>query len=574
MDRNDVAAILDEMAGLLELTGENPFKVRAYANAARAVEGITDDLRTLVAEKKLTDVKGIGQHLADHIAEILATGKLAEHEKLKELIPPGVIEMLRVPGLGPKRVRFLWKERRVLSLGELEMACRRHLLKGQPGFGEKMEEKILVGVESVKRFAGKRLYAEGAVAAGSVLARVRRWPEVLEAEICGSLRRRREVIADIDVVVATEEPAQVMERFVALPEVARVVQHGETKSEALLESGIQCDLRVVTLAQYPFALHHFTGSKEHNVAMRARAKKAGMKLNEYGLFKGDAAESIACKDEAAIFAALGLAYIEPELREDAGEIEAAEAGELPKLIEEGDLRGLMHAHSTHTDGAATIAEMARAAKALGYEYLAITDHSQAVTIAHGMKPRAIAFQHQEIDELNAELKGFRVLKGIEVDILVDGALDYDDGLLAAFDVVIASVHSRFAMEEAAMTERIVKAVSNPHVDILGHPTGRLLLAREPYAVEMRTVIEACAAHGTAIEINAHPQRLDLDWRWCRFAKERGVKIAICPDAHSPEGLSDAAYGVGIARKGWLTKQDVLNCLSAEELMRHLERRRS
>lgn len=568
MDRNQVAAVLAEIAKLLELTGENPFKVRAYESAARALETLTEDLGALVRDGRLTEIKGIGKNLADHIAELVRTGTLKEYERLKASIPPGVVQMLSISGLGPKRVRYLWEERKIRSIGELEMAAARHLLAGFPGFGEKMEEKILAGIESIKRFAGKRLYAEAVLEAFAVHDEVRRWPEVIRSEVCGSVRRRKEVIADIDVLVATRDPARVMERFVALPEAARVLQHGETKSEILLQSGIQCDLRAVEDAQYPFALHYFTGSKEHNVAMRQRARKRGIKMNEYGLFKGTSKRTIPCRDEAAVFAALGLPFIEPELRENMGEIEAAEQGRLPGLIERGDLKGVLHVHTSHTDGTASIAEMAQAAKGRGYAYLLVTDHSQAVTVAHGLKPSAVPFQHEEIDELNATLKGFRVLKGIEVDILADGALDFDDELLAAFEVVIAAVHSRFGMGEAEMTARIIRAVANPHVDILAHPTGRLLLAREPYAVDLKAVIDAAAEHGTAIEINAHPQRLDLDWRWCKAAKERGVKFAIGPDAHSPEGLDDVLYGINVARKGWLERKDVLNCLTADKLVAH------
>lgn len=571
MDRNQIAAILSEMAELLQLKGENPFKVRAYENAARAMETLPDDLGTLVARGQLTTIPGIGKNLADHIAELLQTGTLTEYEALKKSIPTGVIEMLGIPGLGPKRVRYLWEERKIRSIGELEMTATRHLLANFPGFGQKMEEKILAGIESIKRFAGKRLYAEAAIEAAAIHEEVRRWPEVIRTEIGGSIRRCKEIIADIDLLVSTKNPKRVMERFVALSRAERVLQHGETKSEVVLTSGIQCDLRAVEDLQYPFALHYFTGSKEHNVAMRTRSKKSGIKMNEYGLFRGASKKTIACRDEAAVFGALGLAFIEPELRENMGEIEAAGEGRLPKLIERRDLKGVMHAHTTHTDGTASIAEMAEATKRRDYSYLLVTDHSQAVTVAQGLKPRAVPFQHQEIDALNEKRKGFRVLKGIEVDILADGSLDFDDELLATFDIVIAAIHSRFGMPEKEMTARIIRAISNPNVDILAHPTGRLLLAREPYAVDLGAVIDAAAAHGAAIEINAHPQRLDLDWRWCKVAKERGVKLAICPDAHSPEGLDDIVYGINVARKGWLEKANVLNCLSADQLVAHFRR---
>lgn len=570
MDKHLVCNILGEMALLLELAGENPFKVRAYANAARLLENINEDIGALVDEGRLTEIKGIGKNIADHVTEILKTGKLGEHEDLKRMIPQSVIDMLSIAGLGPKRVRFLWRDIGIKTVGELEMACTRHLLAGKPGFGEKMEANILAGIETIKKFAGKRLFAEGAAIAMDLLAEIRRWPETIRSEVCGSIRRRKETVADIDILVSTDRPDVVMARFVRLPGVERVVQHGETKSEVILQSGVQCDLRAVSDSEFPFAEHHFTGSKEHNVAMRALAKKAGMKLNEYGLFREGESKSVPCKDEAEIFEALKLSFIEPELRENMGEIEAAAEDGLPKLIEMGDLRGIIHMHTTYTDGRASAAKMAEAALSLGYSWIAITDHSQAVTVAGGMKPEDALRQGMEIDELNAGFSNFRILKGIEVDILADGSLDFDDELLSGFDLVIAAVHSRFSMGEKEMTERIVQAISNPNVDILAHPTGRLLLAREPYAVDMTAVIEAAAEFRTAIEINAHPQRLDLDWRLCKAAKECGVKIAISPDAHAPEALSDAAYGVGIARKGWLEKRDVLNCLEADELLKVLK----
>lgn len=571
MDKREIAMVLAETGRLLDLSGENPFKVRAYENAARAVDGFAGDFAALVAEGRLTEIRGVGKGLAEHIAELASTGRLAEHERLRGDIPSGVVQMLAIPGMGPKRVHHIWKAMGIDSIGELETACRRHLVEHQPGFGKKMEEKILAGIETVKRFAGKVLFAEAAAAAQGICGLVRSWPEVARAEVCGSLRRCKEIVADIDILVATEDPAAVMGRFVAMPEVAEVLQHGATKSEVRLACGIQCDLRAVEDVAFPFALHYFTGSKEHNVAMRSRAKKAALKLNEYGLFPEGQDRSLPCRDEEALFRALGLAFIEPELREDMGEIAAAAAGRLPVLVEQRDLRGVLHAHTSHSDGSASVAEMAAAAKGRGYAYLVVSDHSQSSLIASGLRPVEVAAQHREIDALNRKLSGFRVLKGIEVDILADGSLDYDDDLLASFDIVIAAVHSRFGLPEQEMTARIVRALANPHVDILAHPTGRLLLAREPYAVDLQAVIDAAAAHGTAIEINAHPQRLDLDWRWCRYAKERGVKLAIDPDAHAPEGFDDVAYGVNVARKGWLERVDILNGLTAEELLEHFRR---
>lgn len=566
MDKHEVAKILDEMAVFYELKGENPFKVRAYENATRIIEGLTYDIATLVAKNELTSIKGIGKNLAEHIAEIVKTGKLKTHEELRASIPDGVIQMLSIPGLGPKRVRYIWENRGVKSIAELEMGCKRHLFENAPGFGDKLVKKILDGIAMLKRFADKRLFADAFFQANEIHSKIKKFENVIRSDIAGSVRRRKEIIGDIDILVSTDKPKNILERFVTLPDVERVIQYGETKAEVILKSGIQCDLRVVTDSEYPFALHYFTGSKEHNIAMRSIAKKRGLKLSEYGLFKEGQNKSIACKDEKELFEAFDLSFIEPELRENTGEIEAAAEGNLPKLVELKNLNGIIHAHSNYTDGDSTIAEMADAAKSLGYNYIAICDHSKAVTVANGMKPATIKKQHKEIDSLNDKSKNFRILKGIEVDILADGSLDFDDELLATFDIVVAAIHSRFGMGEAEMTNRILRAVANPNVDILAHPTGRLLLARDGYKVDLKKVIDECAKHGTAIEINAHPQRLDLDWRWCKYAKEQGVKFAICPDAHASEEIDNVTYGINIARKGWLEKKDIINCLNAKDLL--------
>ncbi len=571
MDKDQIASALSEIAQVLELNGENPFKVRAYLNAARIVEGLSDDIEGLIERGELIRIKGIGKNLAGHIAELARTGGVAEYEGLMKSLPEGVRQMLSIPGLGPKKVAHLWKDRGLKSLDELEAACRSHLLSEDPGFGEKTERKILDGIEMVRRFAGKSRFDEAYASALEVIDRVSSWPEVERCEIAGSIRRRKEIVKDIDILISTGKPAEAMERFVSMEGVARVVQHGKTKSEVILDSGIQCDLRAVADAEYPFALHYFTGSKEHNVEMRRISKEKGLKLNEYGLFEDGAKQSISCADETRLFGALGMDFIPPELRENTGEVEAARAHALPKLIEESDVVGVIHVHSTYTDGECTIEEMARAAKGMGYGYIAICDHSQAVTVAGGMKPADVRRQWKEIDAVNGKLKGIRVLKGIEVDILADGALDFSDEILAGFDVVIAAVHSRFGMSEGEMTDRIVRAISNPHVDILAHPTGRLLLSRDPYAVDLKKVIDAACEHNVALEINSHPQRLDLDWRWCKFAKERGAKFAICPDAHSTEGIEAIFFGVGVARKGWLEREDVINCLPADMLLKLLAR---
>ncbi|MFA4873705.1 MAG: DNA polymerase/3'-5' exonuclease PolX [bacterium] len=573
MDNHQIARALEEIATLLELTDENAFKVRAYHNAARIVESLRGDIGELIERDELVKMKGIGRALADHIAEIGRTGKLAEYEKMRASVPPDVIQMLLIPGVGPKKVRYLWKKCGIKSIGELELLCQRHMLAGEPGFGAKTEEKILAGIGMLRRFSGSHRLDEALSAALDVHKGMRRWPEVIRSEIGGSIRRRKEVIHDVDILVATEKPEKVMERFVAMPQVQQVIQHGGTKSEVMLKSGIQCDLRAVSEEQYPFALHYFTGSKEHNVDMRGRAKSKGYKLNEYGLFKGAAKKSARCEDEAALFRMLGLDFIPPELRENMGETEAAAKHALPKLLETRDLRGVPHVHSNYTDGEGTIAEMADVARSLGYKYIVLADHSQAVRIAGGMKPADVRRQHKEIDALNRKLKGFRVIKGVEVDILADGTLDFDDKILSSFEFVIAAIHSHFGQPEDEMTQRIIRGISNPFVNVLAHPTGRLLLAREPYAVDLRLVIDAAVKQGVALEINSHPQRLDLDWRWCKYAKDKGARMIIDPDAHSADEIQYVEFGVWVARKGWLEKGDILNCLDADQLLARVNRRK-
>ncbi len=566
LDKIEIAAILYEIATILELKGENPFKVRAYQNAARALEGLGDDLAPHVTNATLTDIPGIGKNLADHITELATTGKLKEYESIRSSVPDGVLEMLRIQGLGPKKVRVLWEKLGITNVGTLELCCRRGTVAELAGFGEKTQEKILQGIQFLRRFQDKHLYCDAAAAAQILFEPIHAHPSTIRAEVAGSLRRKKEIIGDIDILVSSDDAAPLMDAFTTHALVAAVTAKGATKSSVVLKTGINADLRVVHDNAFPFALHYFTGSKEHNVAMRTRAKKYGLKLSEYGLFKGE--KPTPCNDEAAIFKTLDLAYIEPELREDAGEIEAAEKGTLPKLVEEGDLRGILHVHSNYSDGVATILDMADAVRALGLEYLGIADHSRAAAYAGGLSIDAVKKQWKEIDALNKKFKGFKIFKGIECDILEDGALDYPDSLLKEFDFVIAAIHTRFKTDEEKMTRRICAAMENPYVRILAHPTGRLLLSREGYAVDLARIIDCAAKNNVAIEINSHPSRLDLDWRWCRRAKEKGIKLPINPDAHTTEGLKDIVYGVGIARKGWLEKKDVLNTMGAEELERY------
>lgn len=570
-NKKEIAAFLEKVGSVLEIKGENPFKVRAYYNAARVISGLTQDLGELIKENRLTELPGIGKHLSDHIQELCQTGKVKEYEKVLASVPEGILAMLDIPGMGPKKVKVVWEKLDLTTVGDLELACQHGNVAHLEGFGEKTQEKILAGIAQLKKHAGQFLYAQALEAAEDLFAKISSHPKAKKACLAGSLRRRKEVIKDIDIVVATQNPQPVMDFFVKLPQVERVLAHGETKSAVVLKTGMQTDLRCVSEAEFPFALHYFTGSKEHNIAMRGLAQDKGMKLNEYGLFTLKGEKRVPCKDEAEIFAKLGLTYIEPELRENRGEIEAARAGKLPKLVDVKDIRGVFHCHSTWSDGTASIEAMVEGAQALGFEYFGIADHSETAKYAGGLTPDRIKKQFQEIDRLNQKLKGIHIFKGIEADILSDGSMDMGDKVLSQFDYVVASVHSKFNLPEKEMTARIIKAIKNKHVRILGHMTGRLLLQREGYPVNVEQVIEACADYGVVIEINSNPMRLDIDWRNIPFARKKNVMLVINPDAHSVEGISHFRYGVGIARKGWLTAKEVLNTRSVEEIQKWLKR---
>ncbi len=574
VDKRDVIRVLEELAVLRELKGENPFKVRAFQNAARALQGVSEDLNTLVERKELTKIKGIGQSIAEVIEEVVRTGKSQELEALKAKIPGGLLEMLKIPGMGPKKVKAVWEKLGITTIGELEYACQENRLVDLEGFGSRTQEKILKGIELLRKYSERHLISEAREIAETIFQRIKERPEIIRLEIAGSLRRWKETIKDIDILAsARDEHRQVlMDFFASLPEVESIIAKGTTKTSVVLVNGINVDLRIVSNQQFPYALHYFTGSKEHNIAMREYARKHGLKMNEYGLFRNET-ENIPCQNEAEIFQKLGMQYIPPELRENMGEIEAALEGKIPQLVEWDDIQGMIHVHSHHSDGANSIAEMAQATRELGYHYLVISDHSRSAQYANGLTEERIVAQHREIDELNRQFTNFRILKSIECDILPDGYMDFPDEVLATFDLVIASIHSRFKMTEEEATARILKAMENPYVTIIGHPTGRLLLGREGYPLNLRKILEHAARLGVAIELNANPHRLDLDWRWLREAKRLGVKIAIGPDAHQVEGLKDMRYGVGIARKGWLEKSDVLNCLSVEELLQFAHARR-
>jgi DNA polymerase (family 10) len=578
MDKHEVAAILDEIGTLLEIQGENAFRCNAYHNGARAVENLPGSLADLVEEGKLEEVPGIGATLREKITTLVKTGKLPFYESLRDKTPAGLMEMLRLPGMGPKKVKTLYEQLGADTIAKLKAACEAGEVASLKGFGARTQQKILEGIAFLGQ-VGNRVRLDRAMAvAETLLGGLRGLSGVRRMEVCGSLRRRKETCADIDILVSAGDAGPIMEAFVKLPFVMQVVAHGETKSSVVVADGpgaervvMNVDLRVVRDEQFPFALHYFTGSKEHNIAMRARAQERGLKLNEYEL--AGPKKRVTAKDEADIFDALGLDYIPPELREDTGEMRAAAEHRLPSLLGPDDLQGTFHCHTTASDGGATLEEMAEAARALGLKYLGIGDHSQSLTVANGLTPARVRKQQAEIDALNARLKGFRVFKGTECDILPDGRLDFDDALLGTFDYVVASVHSHFGQSEEEMTRRIVRALSHPAVTMLGHATGRLLLRREGYKVDLEAVLKAAAAHGKMIEINAQPSRLELDWVHCKRARELGIPIVINPDAHSTGELGLLRYGVYVAQRGWLEKKDVFNTGSLAQVTKALAARR-
>lgn len=565
--KETIIKILEDIAVLLELTGENPFKSRAYMNAARNLEKVESDLNEVVQQGKIYEIEGVGEAIGKKIVELMTTGKLEYYEKLKSSVPSGHLEMLKISGLGPKKIHALYEQLGIKTIGELEYACHENRLVELKGFGKKSQENILAGIEKLKVYKERRLYAEVEGQAEALLKSLQEYKNISAISIGGSLRRGNETVKDIDILASSSNPEKLAQAFANLDEVASVIASGETKVSVNLKSGVNADLRIVTKDEFPYALHHFTGSKEHNTAMRGRAKDRGIKMNEYGLFRGE--KNILCRSEEDIFSALNLQFIEPELRENMGEIEAAEKDTLPKLVEEKDVQGLFHIHTNFSDGTDTLESIVLAAKKMGLKYIGISDHSRSAYYAGGLKAEDIQRQHELIDKLNDKHAPFYIFKGTEADILPDGSLDYDEGILARFDFVIAAVHSNFNMSATEMTGRIKKALQNNYTTMLAHPTGRLLLSREPYALNIMEIIDAAAEFGKALELNANPHRLDLDWRNCIHAKKKGVKIAINPDAHQTAGLQDISFGIKIARKGWLEKGDCLNCLNLKGMKAYL-----
>jgi len=580
MDKDAVAEVLKEIGVFLELKGENPFKTRAYVNGARIVEGLTEPLETLIEEERLGDIKGIGAALVDKITELMKTGELEYYNELKKSIPPGLIEMLDITGMGPKKVKAVHEKLGIKTIKQLESACKKGKVAELDGFGKKSEEKILEGIEFKRKHASHHHRHKMLLVAEPILDDLRSHPDVIRCDIAGSLRRGKEISGDIDFLVSAKQSEDIIHAFTTRNGILSVLAAGNTKASVLLEGGIQADLRVVDDSEFASALAYFTGSKEHNIIMRSRAISRDLRLNEYGLFKSKEETRapklrLKCKSEEDIFAALGMAYVPPELREDRGEFDAAEENNIPKLIEWTHLKGSLHNHSDWSDGHESLEEIATHMSELGLTYWAITDHSKASFQANGLNAGRIKKQIKAINEVNKKLEDegndFRLLSGIEVDVLKKG-LDLDDDLLSQLEVVVASMHVT-GSEEKDNTKRLIKAANNPNVHVLGHLSGRLLLERAPQKLNQMAVIDACAETGTWIELNANPYRLDLDWRHWQYAKSKGVKCVINCDAHRNEHAGFLRIGTDIARKGWLTKDDVINTLPLNKLRRELTRKR-
>jgi DNA polymerase (family X) len=569
MDNSGIAQVLNEIAVFSELTGENPFKSRAYENAARIVEKHPESVAELFAQGRLKEIKGIGKSIEDIIHDLVSTGQSSVLEKLKQKFPPSLLELLTLSGLGPKRVKALYEKLGIASMGELEYACRENRLISLEGFGAKSQSNILTSIEFRKTTQESRLYSDAREIAAELVQKAADSGLFASVEIAGSLRRGKAIFKDIDILLVPEAGAgipEIQERLVSFADTGkdgpRVIGAGDTKVSVHCR-GLQVDFRIVPADSHPAALQHFTGSKEHNTLLRARAKAMGMKMSEWGVFGSDGA-ALPLKDEADVYARIGLPWIPPEIREADGEIEAAQSGRLPRLLEKRDVRGMLHVHSTASDGVRTIEQLARECMARGYSWLGITDHSRTAIYAGGLTTERLVAQIAEIRELNERLAPFRVFSGIESDILPDGNLDYPDDVLAQLDFVIGSIHSTLTMDKEAATERLCKAIANPRLTIAGHLTGRLLLSRGGYPWDESRVLDALASHAVALEHNCNPHRLDPDWDVLKRAAGKGIRISLGPDAHDIPGFDDMEYGIIMARKAWLGTKDVLNCMTTEE----------
>src|SRR6266496_2285149 len=583
MTKEEIAGVLEQIAALLELKNENPFKIRAYTNAARAIETFGGNVASFQDEEAVSKIPGIGRSIALKIKELAGTGSLKYLEELSREFSPGILELFSLPGLGAKKIKALYDKLQISSIEQLRKACENGRVAELPGFGETTQQKLCDMIAKRAAYAGSFQFGQIAAEAETLRSDLAAHGSALQVDLAGSYRRRKEIVHDLDLLVATKNPGDITKFFVSHPLVESIIAQGPTKSSVRLLSGVQCDLRVVSAAEYPFALAYFTGNKEHNIELRSRALQRGWTLNEYRLAplppnpkakkKGPAEKIPKVRDESDLYRAVDLDFIAPELRENSGEFEAAEKHSLPRLIEQENLRGTFHCHTAASDGHNTLEEMAEAAQALGLEYLGIADHSRSSIQARGLDEAKLRAQVAAIRKLNKKFNGFRLFAGVECDILRDGSLDFEDKVLSELDYVVASIHSVFNLSEPDMTRRVIRAMENPFVTMLAHPTGRLLLKREPYQIDIPAILDAAAETGTWVELNAAPKRLDLDWRWWPRAKEKGVKCVIDPDAHRVERLQDLWFGVGVARKGWLTKEDVVNCLPLGKIEQALQAKR-
>ncbi|HAG50132.1 MAG TPA: DNA polymerase/3'-5' exonuclease PolX, partial [Deltaproteobacteria bacterium] len=571
MENADIAKIFEEIADLLEIKNDNPFRVRSYRNAALIIGGFPESMRSIVErdEKELENIKGIGKSIHEKIVEIVKTGKCQFHDELLKELPPGLLELLEVSGIGPKKVQLLYEKLGIQSVDELENAAKKGKLRDLPHMGEKTEEKILKAIQELKSRKGRFRLSLALAYAEPLVAYLKKIPGVIQVEPAGSLRRWKDTIGDVDILVTCKKDAPVMDRFVKYPDVKEIIAKGDTKSTAILKSGLQVDVRVLDEKSFGAALQYFTGSKAHNIAIRDRAKKMGLKISEYGVFEEKTGKKVAGENEEDVYKAVGLPWIPPELRENMGEVEAAERGKLPRLVEINDIKGDLHVHSSESDGIHTLEEMVSYAMQKKYEYIAITEHSKAVGVAHGLDDERALKQIKAIDKINIQLKGFKILKGTEVDIKADGSLDHSEEVLRQLDVVVGAIHSKFNMTVDEMTDRIIKAMSTGLINIIAHPTGRIVGVREPYPVDMPKIIEAAKKYGVMLELNSYPERLDLNDSHCRLAKEIGVMVAISTDSHNRLHLDYIRYGIHTARRGWLEKDDVLNTRPLKEVLKIL-----
>ena len=592
MKNKEVVKLLQEIGQLLELKGENPFRVRSYEKAAQNIAALTEPIEKFVSNDKLKTIPGVGEGIAKKIKEYLETGKLKYFDELKKVFPEGLLEILSVPGIGPKTAKTLYDELKIKSLAQLEKAAKEHRLSKLRRLGEKTEENILRGIQMVRKGGERILLSSALFLAKPIIKELEKCPDVKDINLAGSIRRKKETIKDIDILCTAKKSDVVMDKFVNLPQVKEILAQGKTKSSIILDEDIQVDLRVIKPESYGAALMYFTGSKDHNIALRELARKKGYKINEYGLFKlekrsgrvsvrGKGAVSarpvreirVAGKSEEEVYKKLGLQYIPPEIREASGEIEMASRNKIPRLIVQSDIKGDLHVHSRYSDGAGKLTEIAEKEKSMGLEWVGICDHSQSLRVAGGLRPDVVYEKIEEIKKINKKNKNFKVLCGMEVDILSDGSLDYDDELLSQLDLVIAAIHTGFKQSEEQLTERIISAMENKYVHMIAHPQGRLLGKREPYALNMEKVLRIAQKTQTFLEINAYPERLDLYDIYCRKAKERGILMGIGTDAHTLNQTENLCLGVAVARRGWLERKDVLNTISYNELIKTLGRKK-